>query len=120
MNNIRRRGRFLAVDNDEEFPHVHALAQAFRIYQERSRTRGQNWARFDEHDAWSNMRSKLSRIQVGIEQLARIPQSQPAYFDLRRELTDAIEDDALDLINYTVFLIRHIRHDIPEVEKVTY
>lgn len=85
--------------NDENANQQFAVfMKAMRIYVEREGVRGSLWAQFDEHDAFHHMRSKLARIEHSIMN------------------HKATIDDALDLMNYTAFLIRHIYGWKPEYD----
>lgn len=71
--------------------HRGVLKEATDIYIERERTRGSLWKDFDIEDAMVHIYSKAGRIRKAVE------------------LGHSAEDEALDLINYAVFYIRHIR-----------
>jgi len=73
------------------------LEEAYDIYVARSKERGQLWKEFDPEDAKLHIKSKSARV-------------------IHRD--GFAEDDALDLINYAVFYIRHMRAvGLPKEEK---
>lgn len=85
---------------DDRNRHARVLEDALEIYVERSKERGQLWKDFDPEDAALHIKSKSARV------LAIEARGQDA------------EDDALDLINYAVFYIRHKRAvGLPKEEK---
>lgn len=100
---------------DSNGQQLEVLAAAMDIYEERSRVRGETWAEFDYHDCIHHLRSKLARLQNAAQLLARLgaTSGDPAVDpdetrDRYDELVDAMEDDALDVINYAAFLVRHL------------
>lgn len=94
---------------------VEVIAEALDIYQERSKVRGETWAEFDHHDCIHHMSSKLARLKNAAQLLAALPVRDdlgPGAEVERVERVDALvsamEDDALDMINYAAFLVRHL------------
>jgi hypothetical protein len=87
--------------------------KALKIFHERNATRGDLWARFDEHDAFHHMRSKVARVGAMLDVKANYDN------DPERTFTgvDELIDDAIDLINYTAFLIRHLTDEKPDVPR---
>lgn len=78
------------------------LDRALAIFDERNRLRLDVWAQFDEDDALFHIKSKLARL----ESLS----GQMFYKNDDREgpgVREAFIDDALDIINYAVFAVRH-------------
>lgn len=93
---------------------LEVLTAALDIYDERGRVRGETWAEFDHHDCIHHLSSKLARLKNAAQILAGLPtkfvtDEELAAADERRdELVSAMEDDALDVINYAAFLVRHL------------
>ena len=77
------------------------LGRALNIFEDRSRVRGDLWAR---HDAEAHLRmaeEKLARVRHNLHDLEPIDQ-------------DALVDDALDCINFCVFIIREVTGEKPD------
>lgn len=88
--------------------------KAIEIFLERQALYQNNWARFDEGDALHHMQSKLSRLEIMIDDL-----HGPEDIAIGESLLKlAILDNALDLINFTAFLIRHITGAKPSVQGI--
>lgn len=91
--------------------HLNVLTNALSIYDERSRERGELWAQFDEHDSFHHARSKLARIGAML---------QDGSYKTDLEMRSKLNDEILDLINYVVFLYRHVnpgwKPDVPRSE----
>ena len=113
---------WLGIPRQERFrQQLEVLATAMDIHVERTEVRGDTWAQFDHHDCIHHMSSKLARIKGAAQQLAGIPHKStvmPEQWDgefapLRDKLVDAILDDALDMINYSAFLVRHLTARMP-------
>lgn len=109
----------LGVDDLREGPangnlmqQLEVMAAALDIYQERSRVRGETWAEFDHHDCIHHLNSKLARLRNAAQLLAgrsaAAERGDEVDEDVTDELLSAMEDDALDVINYAVFLVRHL------------
>lgn len=81
--------------------------RAMRIFIEREESRGSLWAKYDEDDALSNMRTKFRRIEHYVESHQRFSSDSRPHAELM--------DDALDLLNYTAFLLRHVLGWKPDV-----
>ena len=77
---------------DFEKEHRAVLDRANSIYMGKSMVRGQMWLEFKPSDKIREMKERIMRIENAYE----------------REQFDAIIEDALDLINYTVFLIKQV------------
>lgn len=89
-----------------ERQHAEALNAALAIFRERSKERGDLWARFDEHDSFHHARSKLARIGVHLQQ---------GSYKNDDELRDRLIDEIDDLVNYAVFLRRHVTGKKPKL-----
>jgi hypothetical protein len=93
--------------------HMEVLYEALRIYNERSKTRGELWARFDVHDSFAHARSKLARICVLLQQNYVINTPKGV-----AEL-EVLNDEIIDLINYAAFMYRHVNPGLkPRVEPI--
>lgn len=96
--------------------HLNVLTNALSIYDERSRERGELWAQFDEHDSFHHARSKLARIGAMLQDGSYKDKDKLEMIEMRSKLNDEI----LDLINYVVFLYRHVnpgwKPDVPRSE----
>jgi hypothetical protein len=88
-------------DTPENRQHLGTLQRALAIYNQRGRTRGELWRDFGVEDKLHHIDHKAARVR-GAAKLLLDP-AQPA--DLRGEALIELVDDAVDLINYTVFLI---------------
>lgn len=82
--------------------------RALAKFDERNEVRRDLWAEFDEADALHHARSKVARLQAMI----KTPPWSDGLDDeaislVRPELREEFVDDALDLINYAAFAIRH-------------
>jgi len=87
----------LTPSQEDRDRHLRVLEEAHDIYVERSKERGQLWKEFEPEDAKLHIKSKSARV-------------------IHRD--GFAEDDALDLINYAVFYIRHMRAvGLPKEEK---
>lgn len=93
------------IKTESERQQFDILMRVFEIFRERSEVRGDLWADFDAADALRNMESKLARIGAALKTHAAVTKVHSAK---TVKLNDALVDDALDLCNYAVFLIRHI------------
>jgi hypothetical protein len=99
------------IQSESERQQFDVMVRAFEIFRERSIVRGDLWAKFTSLDAFQNMESKMARIQHGRQRLEEID-------DLHKDhhvLLESVVDDALDLINYATFLIRHLEGSKPNV-----
>jgi hypothetical protein len=85
---------------------IHALF----IFQQRQRERGDLWARFDEHDSFHHLRSKVARIGAMLENGA---------YRTDGTIRSTLNDEILDAINYSAFLWRHVNGGgwVPDVER---
>jgi hypothetical protein len=100
------------VDTESELQQFDVFVRSFEIFKERSVVRGDLWAKFEAKDAFRNMESKMARIGHAGKELEEIG------FDSDEKLKpieEALVDDALDVINYAAFLIRHIEGNKPDV-----
>lgn len=75
--------------------HNDVFERAWAIYHERYRTYGDAWAEYDLADALLHITSKAARIKAAAEGGHK----------------DVAVDNALDLINYSAFLIRRMEWD---------
>jgi len=83
------------------------LANALEIFVRRSSVRGDLWAKYDEKDALAHIEDKAARLRAGMMiKDARAELGESLDID---ELHAALIDDALDLCNYAVFFVRHLR-----------
>jgi hypothetical protein len=98
----------VTVHTESEAEQFDALHRAFEIFRERSATRGDLWAEFGADDALDWMQKKVLRVAHAKKMMKGCCETM----DIEVELVD----DALDLINYTVFLIRHIEGSVPDVK----
>src|SRR4051812_42477828 len=96
----------------ENVQQLEVLASALDIYEERSRVRGETWAEFDHHDCIHHLSSKLARLKNAAQLLAGRAAAASRGDEVDETVTDellsAMEDDALDVINYAAFLVRHL------------
>lgn len=76
------------------------FSRALEVFKERSHVRGDLWAKFDIKDAQTHIASKLARITAAVERYQRGDAGKQA-------IEDAISDDAIDIINYAAFIVRH-------------
>jgi hypothetical protein len=86
--------------------HEQVLQEALNIFKQRSTVRGDLWAQFDLNDALHHCRDKLARCEAYASALQGPPRDFPT--PERDQFTEAMKDDLLDLINYTVFTYRHL------------
>lgn len=91
---------------------LEVMSAALDIYQERGRVRGETWAEFDHHDCIHHLNSKMARLRNAAQLLAGRSAAAARGDEVDEEATDellsAMEDDALDVVNYAVFLVRHL------------
>lgn len=91
---------------------LEVFTSALDIYEERGRVRGETWAEFDHHDCIHHLSSKLARLKNAAQLLAgrsaAASRGDEVDEDVTDELLSAMEDDALDVINYAAFLVRHL------------
>ena len=90
------KGNELALYNisDEHYVHLVTMMDAFYLYQEKDAIRGDMWRQFPPSDKIRELRERVMRINAAYS------------LDTGRE---AIISDAIDAINYNVFLIRQLR-----------
>ena len=94
---------------DYEAEHRAVLDEALQIHIEKSQVRGQLWLTMPPSDKIRELDERVNRIQVAYaarEQV--IPPEQGPEFP-QAPFERAIIEDALDILNYAVFLIRQIR-----------
>lgn len=95
---------FLTTESERQ--QFDVMVRAFEIFRDRSRVRGDLWKDFHVKDAQHHIASKMARITKAEERL----QSG----DLGRiEYEDEVVDDALDIINYATFIVRHVEKLYP-------
>ena len=82
---------------------------AMNIFANRELARGGLWARHDESDKLHHMKSKLARIEAGLQMLPSVSDE-----NARMVIVAAVLDDAHDLINYTAFLVRLMTGETPD------
>lgn len=95
------------IKTESERQQFDTLMRVFEIFRDRSEVRGDLWAEFAPHDAVQNMKSKMARIDralTGLPGDGKMKLSEDTIIRLK----EAIIDDALDLCNYSVFLVRHL------------
>jgi DNA-binding SARP family transcriptional activator len=85
--------------NDNTRKQFTLFLKAMRIFVDREEVHHSLWAEFDEGDAAHHMRSKLMRIQHALS-FIDLPDNPDRIYN--------VMDDALDLMNYTAFLMRHL------------
>lgn len=96
----------------ENTSHVLVLARAERIYKDRSKVRGNLWARSDAGSQVRMIEEKVQRATYALALADRdgsLPESAKA----------AAVDDLLDIINFAVFAVRHLEGDLPEATAST-
>jgi hypothetical protein len=88
-----------------EYEQLYVMLDSLRIFHEREQVRFGLWEKFDLGDALHNCRSKVERAMMAAEHL------QHAQDDIEEEnpLVKEIEDSLLDLVNFAVFGVRHLR-----------
>lgn len=98
--------------SEGNFHQLEVLVSALDIYEERSRVRGETWAEFDHHDCIHHLNSKMARLRNAAQLLAGRSAAAARGDEVDEGVTDelisAMEDDALDVINYAAFLVRHL------------
>ncbi len=82
------------------------LVRAFEIFRERSHVRGDLWKDFHVKDAQHHISSKQARISKAIER------ADSGVLGLT-EFEIEVVDDALDIINYAAFIVRHVEKLYP-------
>jgi len=75
------------------------LMEALAKYAEREKQYGSMWKRYGCRDAADHCRSKAGRLDMAIYRMLKGGE----------DVNDGDIDDAIDLINYAVFFIRHAR-----------
>ena len=94
---------------DYESEHSAIFYEAMRIYKDRSTVRGQMWLEWPPSDKIREMRERIMRIEAAyINRERMIPPIEGPEFP-HSALDRTIIEDSLDLLNYTVFLIKQIR-----------
>ena len=79
--------------NDEQ---LGVLLECFGIFIERNERRKDLWARFGWPDSLMHIRSKAERLALLLDGSDQKPQD--------------MEDEALDLVNYSIFFVRNSRN----------
>lgn len=87
--------------NEEQ--QLFVFLRSLDIFRERTAKRGDHWKQFDSRDAVHHIRSKATRIDLLLED----PFREETAGMSKPEPADLI-DDALDLINYCAFFVRHV------------
>lgn len=86
--------------------HISVLMESFRLFREKNAVRGDLWKQFPPSDKIRELRERVLRIETA----ARIMNGAQGDLIVQRELAaEAIVEDALDIINFAVFLIRQVR-----------
>jgi hypothetical protein len=96
---------------DSERQQFDCLVRAFEIFRERSKMRGDLWTQFTETDATFHIGSKLARLNQALRLIEEGKRG-------KQELEESLVDDALDIVNYAVFLVRHVEKLYPETDTV--
>jgi len=97
---------------DWEGEHSAVLAEAMSIYKAKSTVRGQMWLDWPPSDKIRELRERVMRIEAAYAQREQLipPERGP---EMPQSLLDqVIIEDSLDIINYTVFLVKQIRRGI--------
>jgi hypothetical protein len=98
----------------EMIQHLTVIHKALHIYNQRSKTRGELWARFDVHDSFAHARSKLARIGAMLQHAELNPTTPRTTAEL-----EVLNDEIIDLINYAAFMYRHVNPGLkPRVEPI--
>jgi hypothetical protein len=82
------------------------LEEANLIYVKKDDIRGDMWRQFPVGDKIRELRERVTRIEA---QADRFDDETP---ERNEALRQAIIDDGLDIINYSVFMIRQLREGI--------
>lgn len=82
------------------------LVRGFEIFRERSQSRGDLWKDFHIQDATHHIASKLARITAAVQRADQGILGQ-------QEFEQITADDALDIINYAAFIVRHAEKIYP-------
>ena len=85
----------------DEHAHLSVMEEAFFIYRERTGVRGQLWREFPPSDKIRMIKEKAARMNAAY---TLVPDEE-----VTPERVAAMEDDALDIINFAVFFVRQIR-----------
>jgi hypothetical protein len=87
----------------DQIPHAQVLQEANHIYQEKSLQRGDMWRQFPVGDKIRELRERVTRIEA-------ISQREGLLISTKNDL---LIEEGLDIINYTVFMIRQLREGTP-------
>jgi hypothetical protein len=93
---------------EDQLPHAMILIEAIKIYLEKDPVRGSMWRDFGAEDKVRELIERSRRIEVA---LGHMDSSLPGH---DKHMCEVMIEDALDLINYSVFFIRQLREDIEE------
>lgn len=84
--------------------HWHVLMQAQEIFQQKNILRGPMWREFPPSDKIRELRERVRRIEQAYSQVQKLHPDSPSTPSLKV----AVIDDAIDIINYSVFLVRQL------------
>lgn len=94
------------VATESERQQFDVLYRAFEVFRDRNNVRGDLWKDFDIGDPLHHMAGKLARIRKAMERLDSGAIGKQVF-------EDEVADDALDVINYAAFIVRHVEKIYP-------
>jgi pimeloyl-CoA synthetase len=90
---------------DFEQEHREVLNEAMEVYKKRSEVRGQMWLEWPPSDKIRELRERVMRIESAYANRERMIEHGHTALNL----SSAIEEDCIDVINYTAFLVKQVR-----------
>lgn len=107
---IRRGDRDIGWSKDTEREQIAVLLDAYEIFQQKNGERGDMWREFPPSDKIRELRERITRIeriwQNGTLVVHDYGISHPMSF---ADISVLIEQECLDIINYSAFLIRQLK-----------
>lgn len=93
--------------------HASVMFEALGIFVERDKVRGDLWRQAGKEDSAHHLKSKAMRLTSGLGKRAEYEEDGILGYDQETlaRIDETLIDEALDAINYAVFLVRNLRGD---------